>query len=248
MAKPRKSASASRWPLGLWLGMALLLPAWAGDAGTVTQLAGVLSAQAADGSVRVLAASSQVASGDLLSTGARSYARIRFLDGAELTLRPNTVLRVDDFRFEQTRPEEDSALLRLIRGGLRAVSGLVGKRGQPEAYRMDTPTATIGIRGTHYGALFCQADCGGLTLPNGQQPANGLYVDVADGRIMLSNAQGSQLLGAGEFGYVPPGGAPAVLPPGQGLPLAQAVGQPDSDEDAALGTPPDEAALSCTLE
>lgn len=79
-------------------------------------------------------------------------------------------------------------------------------------------TATIGIRGTHFGALFCQNDCGQIAVPAGRSLENGLHVDVADGAIALRNQGGVQVINAGQFGYVRDTITPPVIvPPSQGV-------------------------------
>ncbi|GAB3248297.1 FecR family protein [Chitinimonas naiadis] len=215
MPRPKNSSSAKSLS-GILASLVMMLGApmaYAANAGTVTQLAGVMTAEKANGALKILDVQSSVESGDLLATNNNTYARIKFSDGGELTLRPNTQLRIDDYRFDQAKPQEDNAFFRLIKGGLRAVTGLVGKRNNLDAYRMATPTATIGIRGTHYGALFCQSDCGGIPTPSGSTPANGLHVDVTQGAIIISNPGGSQLFNAGQFGFVAAPNTPPVIMP-----------------------------------
>lgn len=225
----------------------LALPGLANDAATVSQLAGVLSVRQLDGAVKLLALNSTVRAGDLLSTGPKSYARLKFVDGGELTLRPNTQLRIDDFRFEQDKPEQDNAFFRLLKGGLRAVTGLVGKRNNLAAYKMTTPTATIGIRGTNYGALYCQDDCADYQTNTGQVPANGLHVDVHEGQIVVSNALGSQQYEAGQFGFVGPNQPPLPVPASAGVPIAtdRGINRPP---ETVLGEQADRQNFECTME
>jgi hypothetical protein len=105
----------------------------------------------------------------------------------------------------------------MFKGGLRAVTGLLGKRNK-EKVSFVTNSATIGIRGTHFGALLCQGDCGGVPTATGAPPPNGLHVDVAVGAIVVSNPAGQQQINAGQFGYVPgPTAAPQIVPPQQGI-------------------------------
>ena len=59
-----------------------------------------------------------------------------------VTLRPVTRVRVDGYNFTVDKPAEDNIALRLLRGGFRTVTGLVGKRGSQDAYRIHTTTAT----------------------------------------------------------------------------------------------------------
>ena len=117
-------------------------------AGQVQHLSGTLSVQRADGSVRILSQKSEVNPGEMLTTQKDSYAQINFSDGSSMTMRPNTQMKLESYKFVQDRPNEDSAFFRLVKGGLRTVTGLVGKRGNQDAYRIGTSTATIGIRGS----------------------------------------------------------------------------------------------------
>ncbi len=189
----------------------------ASPVGTVTHLSGVLTARHPDGSSRVLGVKSEIAEGDTLVTEQDSYARIKFVDNAEVVLRPTSQLQVSSYVYDADHPEHDRVELNLIGGGLRAVTGLLGKRNH-DAIRFGTPGGEIQVRGTHFGALFCQNDCGGVPTPSGSTPANGLHVDVTAGAIVLSNKGGSQVYQAGQFGYVMnPNIPPVVLPPSQGV-------------------------------
>ncbi|MBP0598548.1 FecR domain-containing protein [Herbaspirillum sp. LeCh32-8] len=217
-------AAASRRLVLLGLALAMSVAAGAAQAqskvvGQVTHLSGVLTARHADGTRNLLAVKSAILEGDTLITERETYTRVKFLDNAEIVLRPASEVDVKKYVYDEQKPANDSVAIGLVKGGLRAVTGLVGKRNH-DAVNFDTPTATIGIRGTHFGALFCQNDCGGLPTPNGQPPANGLHVDVASGAIVLSNPGGSVVFSAGQFGYVPGfNQAPVVVPPNQGVPV-----------------------------
>src|SRR5688572_32869347 len=112
-----------------FLSLTLLSSAVLAAAGTVTHLSGTLSVQRPDGSARILSQKSEVNQGDVLTTQRDSYAQINFTDGSSLTMRPNTQIKVEQYNFVQNRPQEDNSFLRLIKGGLRTVTGLVGKRG-----------------------------------------------------------------------------------------------------------------------
>ncbi|NIB42927.1 FecR domain-containing protein [Pseudomaricurvus alkylphenolicus] len=182
--------------------------------GNVTHLDGVLSALRTDGRSKLLGVKSEVIEGDVLETAARSFARIKFIDDGEVVLRPNSRFQVSEYKFKNG---EGSSLMRLLKGGLRAVTGYIGET-KKENYKVETPVAVIGIRGTNYGALFCSGDCGDLSNASGQQLANGLYVDVAQGAVILSNGAGQILVTAGQFGYVRDINTPPVLlPPEQGV-------------------------------
>jgi len=189
----------------------------ASPVGQVTHLSGVLAAKRADGSTKLLSVKSEVEAGDTLSTEQETYARVKFVDGAEVVLRPESQLKVASYAFDQAKPEADNIVLNMLRGGLRAVTGLVGKRNR-DAVSYVTSTATIGIRGTHFGALICQNDCGGIPTVSGKPPENGLHLDVADGSIVVKNTAGQQVINVGQFGFVQSASTPPVIvPPSQGI-------------------------------
>lgn len=203
--------------LGLALGLAWIPAAHAATAGQITHLSGTLSAKKPDGTSKLLSVKSDVAEGDTLSTETETYARIKFKDGGEVVLRPGTQLKIESYAYNAAKPESDNVVLSMFKGGLRAVTGLIGKRNR-EKVTFATETATIGIRGTNFGALLCQNDCGGVQTTSGAPPANGLHVDVATGAITLSNKAGSIELNPGQFGYAANSNtAPVPVPPQQGV-------------------------------
>jgi hypothetical protein len=203
--------------LAFALGWLLAGSVLAGTAGQVTHLSGTLSVKKADGSTKLLSIKSEVQEGDTLTTEQETYARVKFVDGGEVVLRPGSQLKVDNYAYQQGKPESDNIILSMLKGGLRAVTGLIGKRNRDKV-SVNTATATIGIRGTHFGALFCQGDCGGVPTTTGRPPANGLHLDVADGMIIVSNGAGQQLINTGQFGFVAsPTTPPVLVPPNLGI-------------------------------
>jgi hypothetical protein len=206
---------------GLFAALALSL-AWvpvtyAATAGQITHLSGTLSAKRADGTSKLLSVKSEVLEGDTLGTESETYARIKFVDGGEVVLRPGTQLKIENYTYNAAKPESDNVVMSMFKGGLRAVTGLLGKRSR-EKVSFQTETATIGIRGTHFGALLCQSDCGGVPTTGGQPPPNGLHVDVTNGSISMSNRAGTVQINAGQFGFVAnPNTPPAIVPPQQGI-------------------------------
>ncbi|MDD5175910.1 MAG: FecR domain-containing protein [Sterolibacterium sp.] len=189
----------------------------AAGAGQVTHLSGILSVKRAEAPTKMLSVKSEVQEGDLLTTEAETYARIKFIDGAEVVLRPGTQLKVASYAFTEAKPQSDSVVLNMLKGGLRAVTGLIGKRNR-DSVSFTTTTATIGIRGTHFGALSCNNDCGGIPTVSGKPPENGLHLDVAAGAIVVTNQGGRQEIGTGQFGFVKSSTTPPVIvPPQQGI-------------------------------
>ena len=185
----------------------------------------------------------EVQVGDTIRVGARSNVQVRMSDESIIALRSNSVFRIDEYIYSP-RAEESRSVFSLVKGGLRTVSGAIGrapaaapvpvaaraeppadqKKAEPPAeesklfglikaplrtvagaltptrHAVKLPTATIGIRGTHYTVVHCDNDC---AAPNGQQPPpNGSYGAVTDGRIVLVNNTGEREFGAHEFFHV----------------------------------------------
>jgi len=227
--------------LTLWLSAGL---AFSGEAvGKVTHLSGPLLAKKSDGATRFLTRDSTVEAGDALTTEKRTYARIKFIDSSEVTLKPGTLFKIENFAYDEKNPKNDRAVMDLVKGGLRSVTGKIGKRGNQDAYEMKTKTATIGIRGTIYGATFCQGnECG--TLPTG------LYVDVVDGKIVVSNQAGTQLFTGGQFGFVPsPVTPPVVLPknPGASFTPPPAITAPATQQKGEQAAATTTKAVDCEV-
>ena len=89
--------------------------------------------------------------------------------------------------------EQENAFFRLIKGGFRAISGFIGHVDHQD-YAVETPVATIGIRGTGYEVRYCTSHC-----PQGEK---GLYTGVGTGAIAIRNQAGERIATAGHFGYI----------------------------------------------
>jgi len=108
------------------------------------------------GTIRFLGKGDRIYKGDVISTAARSFAVVTMADDTKLTVRPSSVLRVNEF---SVKPKKENVLISLFRGGLRALTGFISKR-RSNAFRVRTSVATIGIRGTEFDARLCeQSDC-----------------------------------------------------------------------------------------
>ena len=124
-------------------------------AGKVGYMSGTLVAQRADGTIKVMGPKSEVLAGDMLVTAKDSYAQVQMNDGAQMTLRPHSNLKIEEYQFNKQEPKSDNAVFRLLKGGFRTITGLIGKRGNADAYKVRTASATIGIRGTDFSSRLC---------------------------------------------------------------------------------------------
>ena len=137
-----------------------------------------------------------VQSGDTIRVGPASNAQIRMTDESIVGLRPGTVFRID--AYEYSGQAEPRSIFSLLKGGFRTVTGAIGRLHSRERYAVRTPTATIGIRGTHYTVVHCDNDCGA----DRGSIANGTYGGVTDGRIEVVNQTGEHEFAANTFFYV----------------------------------------------
>jgi hypothetical protein len=203
----------------------IVLAAFAGAAqaasGTVVHLSGSLSVTRGDNPPQILSRNSEVNPGDVLATQQDSYAQINFTDGSSITLRPNTTVKVEAYNFVREQPQQDNKFLRLVKGGMRTVTGLIGRRGNQDAYKIGTQQATIGIRGSSGDTLECAEGCAGVTPTSGKLPP-GLYHSTHSGAYILQNDGGSLLVGPGQTGYVKDSKTPpTALSKDPGLGLSQ---------------------------
>jgi len=160
-------------------------------AGKVGYMSGTLVAQRTDGTVKVLVSKSEVQAGDMLITSKDSYAQVLMNDGAKVTLRPNSNLKIESFHFAKEKPEADNSVIRLLKGGFRAVTGLIGKRGDVDAYKVHAAAATIGIRGTDFSSRLCATkDCLDEDSATSKQPGKVVAPQSSVvGRVMLMQGE-----------------------------------------------------------
>ncbi|MDX1444428.1 MAG: FecR domain-containing protein, partial [Gammaproteobacteria bacterium] len=132
-------------------------------------------------------------------------------------IRPNSRFQIAEYRYSGPTPQEQgqrsstrsaadrtveedtggNAVFRLLKGGFRAITGLIG-RDNKENFKVRTPVATIGIRGTNFEARLCAGDCFDID----PMPRDGLYAGVFEGGISLENSAGTFNRDAGQFGFV----------------------------------------------
>jgi len=159
------------------------------SAAFATAVQAAATVQSLRGDVRAgktqLAANSRVMSGTQITTGAGAQVVLKFDDSQTIVLNENTAFRITDFRYKKEEPRGDRAVFDLLRGALRAISGIVASRNQ-QAFQLRVPQATIGIRGTDFMVAI----------------VNPAVVAVNTGAVAVTNSGGTAVFGAGSFGSV----------------------------------------------
>src|ERR671918_3246893 len=121
-----------------------------------------------EGELRVLELQDDVYHNELIETEAESATKLVFLDETNLTLGPDSRVVLDRFVFDPD-PSKASLVMTATKGIFRFASGKLPKN----AYRLHTPAATIGIRGTVLDLAIQPADGAGgqaggeIALPGG---------------------------------------------------------------------------------
>src|SRR5690606_2925612 len=118
--------------------------------------------------------------------------QVRFTDGGYMSLQPNTEFVVESYNYDGKQDGSERGFFRLVEGGLRAITGIVGRTNRP-AYRVATPVATIGIRGSEYLA---------------EHREQKLKVRVIGGSIFIENEFGDLILFKGQSGEAEEGKKP----------------------------------------
>lgn len=139
------------------MGIALLLAsgAQASDAGQVKTAKGAVHVERAGQRVAAQPGTA-VREGDVIVTGADGAAGLTFADNSLLSVGPSSTLAIDRYAFDPTTHAGrfDSTLRR---GTLAGVSGKIVKQ-SPEAMRVRTPSAIMGVRGTEFAVRVRPGD------------------------------------------------------------------------------------------
>jgi len=165
-AAPAPSASASQ-----------AAPA---GAGTVIALAiwvkGTVTAAQPDQSPRTLGRRSAVYEHDVIATAKDSTGEIAFTDGSVVSFNPESQFKIDQYNYKKGGGEADKSVMNLVKGGFRTITGAIPKE-NPQGYKINTPVATIGVRGTQYATVL--------------SPVKGLLLQIEKGTIKVANGAGS---------------------------------------------------------
>lgn len=100
---------------------------------------------------RLLQKSSVIYLHDMLVTNEKTQAEIVFTDNTLITFRENSKFSIDEYsvKAKDKKGSVGKSVMNLIEGGFRTVTGLIAKNNSSD-YSVNTPVATIGVRGTDY--------------------------------------------------------------------------------------------------
>jgi len=156
-------------------------------AGQFLSVAGDVRIVARDGTQRQAARAAAFYEGESIVTGPGALGQLRMADGTLMSVRPDTEMKLDSFSFAGEKDPNPSFLLSVVKGGFRTITGLIGKI-KRESYRVATPAATLGIRGTDFELVHVQQQLATPTAPAGT------YNRVYDGVTSFQNVAGATVL------------------------------------------------------
>jgi len=87
--------------------------------------------------------------GDIIETPSSGHVHLRFVDGALLSIRPSSVFKIVEYRFDKDNPSSSAVRFHLERGIVRAISGEAATASK-DKFRLNTPLAAIGVKGTDF--------------------------------------------------------------------------------------------------
>lgn len=176
--------------------MAFPVLAAAAVAGRVQFVAGDVRIVDAAGREQPMKKGQDINEGDTVLSSQGSSAQLRMIDGAIVAIRPGTQLKIVGYVFNGKEDGTEKASFSLVKGGLRAITGLIGKTNK-DRYKLETPTAVIGIRGTDHEPVVVLPPAAGETL---RVPA-GTYDKVNVGATSMTTQAGSTVVAANQVGF-----------------------------------------------
>lgn len=152
--------------------------------GQVETIEGGATAQRADGSVQTLEVGAKIYQDDVVQTDGGGRVSLTFTDGTIFTLSPGSRMIIDELIYDPAG-SSNSGAFNLVQGGFVFIAGQVAKTGGMD---VNTPSATMGIRGTTVVVDIQTID--GIVTTEVSLTAD---PDGGTGRIVLTDLNGNVL-------------------------------------------------------
>jgi hypothetical protein len=179
-----------------------MLPRTSDAAGKVDLVEGDVRIYDTTKKPRIIKVGDGIAEGESIVTGGDGELHMKMADGGYIAVRPNTKMRIAAFRAQGD--DNDKGVFGLLVGSFRSITGWIGKYNSRN-YRINTPTATIGVRGTDHEPMV---------IPEGSQEGEaGTYDKVNIGGSFIQTTHGRVDVGERQAAFAPHAGtvAPRVL-------------------------------------
>lgn len=170
-------------------------PVYAAVAGHVQFVNGDVQVTNTAGQSRPAQKGDAINEGDTLTSAQKSSAQIKMQDGGFVAVREDTRLKFDQFVFAGKEDGSEKSFFSLFKGGFRAVTGLIGRINK-QNYRVTTPAATIGIRGTDHETFMIAPGS-----PLAQVAPTGAYNKVNVGETSMTTDKGTIFVQPNQMGF-----------------------------------------------
>jgi len=195
--------------LGVFLAACLMMlgqAAYAGIAGHAQFVNGQVQITNAAGQTRALKKGDAVNESDTVTTAKGATAQIKMRDGGIIAVRPDSQLKFDSFVFEGKEDGNERSFFSLLKGGFRAITGLVGQKNKAN-YRITTAGSTIGVRGTDHETF--------VVMPGSELAATvpvGTYNKVNVGETTMTTSKGTINILPNQMGFAAADQMPQLQP------------------------------------
>jgi hypothetical protein len=178
--------------ISVLIGLMLFNPALAAELfGNVDAISGSATLSDSSGQSIRLQQDQQVFEGATINTSSDDEIHIATVDGGIVAIRPNSVFQIDEYIADGE--DHDKVSMTLLKGAMRSITGWIGKH-HPLAYRLATPNAIIGIRGTDHEVTV---------IEESEDDEAGTYESVNEGVTVISNTQGDEEVRPGGLAFAP---------------------------------------------
>ena len=154
-AQPGATFSASSLLNRWWSAVVLIAMCLITTAAMASQVVGEVTLTIGKSKIERAAGESEpqkggsVQEGDVVRTTDNGHVHIRFIDGARVSVRPNSVFRIHEFKYSPADPAASVVRLSLDSGEARSISGAAAQAAK-ERFRLNTPLVAIGVKGTDF--------------------------------------------------------------------------------------------------
>lgn len=141
------------------LALALTVPTAQASEHTVGQVTFLVgkAEQVKGGVAKAIRRGDAIEVGATVQTSNNGHVHIRFVDGALVSVRPSSSLKVTEYNFVKDNPKSSKVKFELVEGTARAVTGAAGKAAK-DNFRLNTPVAALGVRGTDFSVFSSMSE------------------------------------------------------------------------------------------
>lgn len=169
-------------------------PAGETPVGKVSLLLGKAWLENGDGDRRAVSVGDAIHASHRIVTESNGHVHVQFIDDALVSVRPNSRLHITEYHYNEQSPSDSTVKFALEEGVTRSISGKAGSAAR-ERFRLDTPVAAIGVRGTDFVVSASQRNVRALVnegaiviAPYSESCLSGTLGPCATGSVELASA------------------------------------------------------------